>query len=204
MRRESMHRGLEGLAVFLLIAAQGLWIGAIGPGVALGLVLGGLAWASGAMHRSPALAAVRAPLRHGLGSIAAGGLGMLLGGWADTTFRGVPSCHEVPGFGLGTVGMITGCTLACLWICAQDLDRSVGRGPWLRALFDPRFHGVVIVAMLLGEEVARAAALLVGQVADHWTLVGGMALGTSIGAVLGGLWVPRGRFGSRLHELPST
>lgn len=130
------------------------------------------------------------PARHGLASAVVGGLGMALGARLDRALGLAPSCHEGGGLGFATVGMVLGCTAACVWVCGRSG----------RPRFDFVFHGVTLAGMGSGEEVARAAAGVLGVAAGPGALTLGMAVGTAIGAMAAGLLraAPRERitFGS--------
>lgn len=150
-----------------LMALQAALVGAPGWGVAVAAAAAGVGW------RLPAL-------RHGLGSVILGGLGMVAGAAVDRGLGVVPACHGGPWLGFATVGMVLGCTLACVLVCAQ-----AGRP---RA--DVVFHGVVLAAMGAGEEAAVALAVVAGYPAGHWTMVLGMGLGAALGALAAGLLRP--------------
>lgn len=157
-----------GLLVAALVLVQGGFTGAPWHWALLGALASGIAWGLPA-------------LRHGLGSLAMGGVGMLLGGLVDTAVFGTPSCHGgAPAIGFSTGGMVFACTATCVWLC----------GAAGRPRGDLVFHGITLGGMLLGEEAARAAGLVGGWVPGHWTMVGGMAVGTAIGALSAGLLRP--------------
>lgn len=159
MRPEGVAAGLMALQLALQ--------GAPWPWVAAGALLAGAGWRW-------------APLRHGLGSVLLGGLGMIAGAGLDRAIGAVPACHGGPTFGFATLGMVVGCVLACAFVCA-----STGR-----PRFDGLFHGVVLAGMWAGEETAVALAASFGQAAGHWTMVLGMGAGAGLGALAADLLRP--------------
>jgi hypothetical protein len=123
-------------------------------------------------------ALVFAALQHGLASFVAGGAAMVAGAWADERVWGASSCHsDGPALGFAWGGMVLACMGSCAALCAAH-----GRSP-----FDLRFHGIVTVAMLAGEEAARSACVIAGWPASHLALAVGMAAGTAVGAAVAGL-----------------
>lgn len=161
-------------AAAALMALQAALVGAPWPWVAAGALLVGAGWRW-------------APLRHGLGSVLLGGLGMIAGAALDRAVGVVPACHGGPMFGFATLGMVLGCTLACVLVCA-----SAGR-----PRFDVIFHGVVLAGMWTGEEAAVALATVSGLAAGHWTMVLGMGAGAAVGALAAGLLRPADGAGLR-------
>jgi hypothetical protein len=151
-----------------MMLAQGVATGLRGSLALLGAVAVGLGW------RVPAL-------RHGVASLAAGGLGMVAGGALDQAIWGGTSCHGDPvgfaGIGFGTVGMVGLCTGACVAACGAGGRRAL----------DPGFHLVALAGMLCGEQAAGAAARLAGVEVGHWVLAVGMGVGTATGASVAGL-----------------
>lgn len=154
-------------AVAGLMALQAAAVGVPWWGVLLAALGVGLAWRW-------------APLRHGLGSVVLGGLGMVAGAALDRALGAVPACHGGPVLGFATGGMVLGCTLACVLVCAL-----AGRP---RA--DLLFHAIVLATMWTGEEAAVALVTLSGHTAGHWTMVIGMGVGTAIGALAAALLRP--------------
>lgn len=153
------------LVMLLAMGVQGLWTG-LHP--LWSLLLAGLVaalWKVG-------------PLRHGLASVALGGLGMLGGAAVDQAIGLAPACHGGSPASLSTVGMVGACMLGCVWVCGMS-----GRRPGLG------FHALVVVAMLAGEEAGRAALTGVDW-PPHWPAVLGMGLGTAVGALAAGLLLP--------------
>lgn len=147
------------LAVLGQGIATGEWM--IGVGAAMACVV---AWA-------------RPMLRHGVGSFALGGMGMAAGTWGDTMLGLGASCHEAGFWSLPTLGMVSGCSLACIVVC------RLGGASGLH----PVFHATTLLGMFAGEQVMVAAALLLGQAAGHWALTLGMAAGSAVGALTASL-----------------
>ncbi|MCB9673349.1 MAG: hypothetical protein H6734_28055 [Alphaproteobacteria bacterium] len=154
---------LHQLGLVLLVVGQGIATGELGIGVGVAVACL-LAW-------------TQPLLRHGVGSFAMGGMGMAVGGWADALLGLGASCHEAGFWSLSTLGMVVGCTLACIAVCR--LGGASG--------LDPLFHATTLLGMFAGEQVMVAAALLLGQTAGHWTLTLGMAAGSAVGALTAGL-----------------
>lgn len=138
-------------------------------------------WALGALAALGCCALWLVPtLRHGVGSFALGGAGMAIGGWGDALLGLGASCHDAGFWSLSTLGMVLGCTVACVVVCR--LGGASG--------LNPVFHGITLVGMFTCEQLMVVAMALVGHQADHWFLTLGMALGAGVGALTAGLSQP--------------
>lgn len=116
-------------------------------------------------------------LRHGVGSLALGGAGMIVGVQLDTALGFGMSCHDAGFWSVSTLGMVVGCTAACVAVCR--LGGASG--------LNPVFHAMTLVGMFTGEQTAIALATALHQVPGHWVMTVGMAAGAAIGAVAASL-----------------
>lgn len=139
-------------------------------------IVGG--WLLAAVAVALCLAAWRVPLlRHGVGSFAAGGAGMALGSLIDTPLGLGASCHDSGLWSVSTLGMVIGCTAACITVCRMGGASGL----------NPVFHVVTLIGMFAGEASAAALVVLLGSTPGHWTLTAGMALGAAVGAATAAL-----------------